>query len=65
MIAAPDAYRHLRARAADLLAAAGGSMDAVALAAELFAGSGRAVAEPLLDALFPVRPSWVMPLSRQ
>ena len=25
--------------------------------------SANAVAEPLLDALFPARPSWVMPLS--
>jgi hypothetical protein len=27
--------------------------------------SANAVAEPLLDALFPARPSWVMPLSYQ
>ncbi len=72
MIAAPDAYRHLRARAADLLAAAGGSMDAVALAAELFAGSGRAVAEPLLDAVLADDPrfrrgpaSWALATDQQ
>lgn len=51
MIAASDSYRHLRARAADLVAAAGGQLDAATLSAALFGSAARAVSQTLLDAV--------------